>query len=322
LIRLVAAFATVGAVLFLVGGIVFLVPGLAGFIPVGSRAAATPLATPSPSASTSPSPIPSPTPSPSPVNRSAAFKTLGVDLNRIAAKAGVRASISLIELGGSSPAGLWSLGGDVQWPADSTYKLPLLMAEAAGIASGQMRGSDKLCYRPSDYETGWYDDYASGVCFTRDVLAQRVGEKSDNTAAHILVRYLGGSSALNAFARKFGARASQFYLPNTTTSADLARLLGAEARGSAGGSAAQKWLYPILSNTNYEAGIPNGTKIGPVVHKVGFNGKSINDAALVIHGPHGAYVLVVCSTGPGGAVGWETIARIASRVWQFETVRP
>ena len=81
-------------------------------------------------------------------------------------------------------------------------------------------------------------------------------------------------------------------------------------------------IYPILSNTNYEAGIPNGTKTGPVVHKVGFNGKSINDAALVIHGPHGAYVLVVCSTGPGGAVGWETIARIASRVWQFETVRP
>jgi hypothetical protein len=319
-IRIAAGLATVVALLALVAGILFVLPGLAGFIPVGSRAAASPVASPSPELS--PTPIPSPSPSPSPIERAAAFKVLGTDLSRIASRSGVRASVSLIELGGNAPTAIWSIGGDVVWPADSTYKLPLLMAEAAGIASGQLRASDKLCYRSSDFEVGWYDDYVPGECFTRALLAQRVGQKSDNTAAHILVRYLGGSQALNAFARSMGAKASKFFLTNTTTSSDLARLWASEATGLAGGSAAQKWLYPLITNTYWEAGIPAGTKGKPVVHKVGYNGQSINDAALVVNGPHGAYVLVVCSKGPGGSAGWNTIASLASRVWQFEATRP
>src|SRR5439155_16488960 len=119
-------------------------------------------------------------------------------------------------------------------------------------------------------EDGWYDDYSSGRCFTRQELARRVGQTSDNTAAHILVRYLGGSPALDAYVRAHGATASKFWIPNTTTAADLGRLWRDEAGGNAGGPAAQAWLYPLLTDTVFEDGIPAGLPGSEVVaHKVG-----------------------------------------------------
>ena len=301
-------------------------PATVSWLPLGNRTAATPVAavtpTPAPSPSESPLPSPTPSPSPSPPNRTTAFKKLTADLNKIAAAGGARASVSLVELAGVAPISLWSIKGDSVWQADSTYKLPLLMAEAQGISSGKYKTTDSLCYKSSDYEEGWYDDYAPGHCFTRNELATRVGHYSDNTAAHILIRYLGGSTALNAFAKAMGATGSKFFLPNTTTSADLARLWAAESRGLAGGSAAQKWLYPLLTKTYWESGIPAGTPRATVVHKVGFNGKSLNDAAFVVNGPKGGYILTICTYGPGYGAGWDVIASMAKRVYQFEAARP
>lgn len=195
------------------------------------------------------------------------------------------------------------------------------MAEAQGIATGRLHTYDKLCYRSSDFEPGHFEDYDPGECFRRDVLAQRVGHWSDNTAAHILVRYLGGGTALNAYARSMGAKESQFYYPNTTTSSDLARLWASEARGAAGGRAAQSWLYPLLTKTAFETGIPAGTPSAPVVHKIGDLGKNLHDAALVVNGRRGPYVLVICSDGLGVSAGWSLLARIAKRVWQYESAR-
>jgi hypothetical protein len=284
---------SIGVVLVLLAlFLVVVVPDTVPLIFAGSRAKPSPSPVAAVSPSPSPSALPSPTPSPSPPNRTAALRKLSADLTRIASAGGASASISLIELGGTAPLPLWSVKGTTSWQADSTYKLPLLMAEGQGIASGKFKVTDSLCYKSSDYEAGWYDDYAPGKCFMRGVLATRVGHFSDNTAAHILVRYLGGSTALNAFAMSMGATVSQ------------------------------KWLYPLLTNTYWESGIPAGTPRTPVVHKVGYNGKSINDAALVVRGPRGAYVLAICTYGPGNAAGWNIVSKMANRVWLFEAARP
>jgi hypothetical protein len=318
-----AALSGVAVLLLATLFIVVVLPDTIPLVLTGSRIAPSP--SPLPAVTPSPTDLPSPTPSPSPTplpDRTAAFKQLATDLNKIAAAGGARASVSLIELEGTAPTTLWSLNGNASWQANSTYKLPLLMANAQGIATGKYKGTDLLCYKTSDYEAGWYDDYAPGKCFTRNVLAARVGRYSDNTAAHILIRYLGGSTALNAFAKSMGATTSKFFLPNTTTSADLARLWGSEATGAAGGAAAQTWLYPLLTKTYWESGIPAGTPRGPVVHKVGYNGRSLHDAALVKNGPYGAYIIAICTYGPGNAAGWKVVSNLAKRVWQFEAARP
>jgi hypothetical protein len=58
-----------------------------------------------------------------------------------------------------------------------------------------------------------------------------------------------------------------------------------------------------------------------VVHKIGAVDNTINDAALIQNGPHGRYVLAICTQGQGGDAGWQLVADISRAVWQFETTR-
>jgi len=241
-------------------------------------------------------------------------------LQQLVADSGGAVSVTVVELGGSDPL-TWSLDGSAVFTAASTYKLVALMIEAQNIASGVTDPNGLVCYQDSDYEPGWFDDYAPGECFTRNELASRAGQQSDNTAGHMLVRDVGGVDALNAWAASLGTIDSAFSDPNTTTAADLAVLWTAEANGSLGGASAQAWLYPLLTGTTTEAGVPAGVSGSTVVHKTGAIDAVENDAALVTSGPDGPYVLVVMTDGLGGAAGWGLIASISASVWQTETSR-
>jgi beta-lactamase class A len=138
----------------------------------------------------------------------------------------------------------------------------------------------------------------------------------------MLVRDVGGADVLNAWAAAAGAKSSVFFSDNTTTASDLATLWAAEAKGSLGGAAAQSWLYPMLSATKTEAGVPAGVHgQSIVVHKTGTIDQVENDAALVTSGPNGPYVLVVMTDGLGGAAGWQLIASVSSSVWSYEAAR-
>jgi beta-lactamase class A len=195
------------------------------------------------------------------------------------------------------------------------------MLEAENIGAGNTDPNGAVCFEPGDYESGWFDDYEVGMCFTRTELAERAGIYSDNTAGHMLVRDVGGAAVLNAWAASIGANSSEFFDPNTTTAADLAALWEAEAQGDLGGAAAQAWLYPVLTGTRTESGVPAGTQGVTVVHKTGTIDLVENDAALVTSGPDGAYVLTVMTDDLGGAAGWQLIAGISATVWQLEASR-
>ena len=312
----------VAGVVCLVLGTASLLAGLALGIriqaPASARAVAetTPRATPSLVAAPAPTPTPlpaAPEPTPTPTPTPLSFAELQSEVQTLLQTDGVEGSVSLIELSGDRAT--WSLNGDEPFVAASTYKLPLLMEEAQDVAGGRASADDMLCYEPEDWEDGWFSDYTPGACFTRGELERRVGEYSDNTAAHILVRVDGGSDALNEYARAHGATESAFWDPNATTSSDLARLWQDEAAGHAGGAAAQRYLYPLLTNTEYEDGIPAGVPAGTtVVHKIGILDGEVNDAGLVVNGPRGPYVLSVCTEGGG----WTVVASVARAVARFE----
>jgi beta-lactamase class A len=248
------------------------------------------------------------------------FDRLQAGLAGYAAQTGARVGIVLQELSGPRRAS-FSLGGNQTFYAASAYKLPLLMAEAQQIAAGKASRGDVLCYDPSDQEDGWFTDYNPGSCFSRQELAERAGRYSDNTAAHILVRYLGGPDALNAYARSAGMTASALWIPNTTTPNDLAAAMVNEVLGRLGGPAAQQWLYPMLTDTASENGIPAGVAAAAsVVHKVGTMYGTENDTAYVSNGRI-SYVLSVAVSGPDEATGWSIIAQISRQVWQYEASR-
>jgi beta-lactamase class A len=247
--------------------------------------------------------------------------TLTAAIDELVASSGGSVGVTLVELTGTTPLA-WSFNGESVFTAASTYKLAALMMEAESIASGSTDPNGLVCYQESDYESGWFDDYTDGNCYTRNELALRAGLYSDNTAGHMLVRDVGGADALNAWAAAIGAKQSVFFTDNTTTSNDLATLWVAEAAGKLGGAPAQSWLYPLLTNTATEAGIPAGVASrSAVVHKTGTLDDVENDAALVAGGPKGAYVLTVMTAGLAGDSGWQLISSVSSTVWTFEASR-
>src|SRR6266851_876859 len=151
-----------------------------------------------------------------------------VDLQQLVAGSAATVGVTVVELGGTDQLA-WSVDGDAVFTAASTYKLVALMMEAQNIAAGTTDPSGLVCYIPADYEAGWFDDYSPGACFTRNELASGAAKESDNTAGHMLVREIGGASALNAWAAAAGATNSAFFEGNTTTATDLATLWVAEA---------------------------------------------------------------------------------------------
>jgi beta-lactamase class A len=256
------------------------------------------------------------TPNPHPT-----FDQLEREITDLIEQAGATGGVTLVELGGVQ-AQRWSTNGDTQFAAASTYKLPLLMEEAQLLAAGKERESQLICYQSEDWEDGWYKDYEAGACYTRGQLIRRVGLQSDNTAAHMLVRDEGWTDALNRYAGRHGAKTSAFYYPNLTTSNDLAGLWVDEASGNAGGTRAQARLYPLLTHTSYEDGIPAGVPAAAtVVHKIGSLDGEVNDAALVLGAPQGPYVLTICTQGPGAEEGWKLVADISRAIWEFESTR-
>jgi len=245
---------------------------------------------------------------------------LAITIQQLIAASGASAGVKVIELGGADPFA-WSVNAEEVFTAASTYKLAALMLEADNVAAGKVDPNGYVCFQDGDYEAGWFDDYLEGACFTRNELAVRAGTYSDNTAGHMLVRDVGGAAVLNAWAASGGATSSDFFDANTTTAADLASLWAAEAGGDLGGAAAQAWLYPVLTNTRTESGVPAGVGGATVVHKTGTIDLVDNDAALVTSSPGGSYVIVVMTDGLGGAEGWQLIAGISAAVWQFEASR-
>jgi beta-lactamase class A len=237
------------------------------------------------------------------------------ELQATIASTRARVGVTVVDLSYSRPRRT-ELNANATFVAASTYKFVALMANAERIAAGSFKPGDRLCFRPGEAEDGWFHDYRSGQCYSRQTLAARAGQYSDNTAGHMLVDSIGGGRALNSYAKSRGAVRSAFYYPNQTTAADLASLWTAEAQGQAGGQAAQQWLYPLLTQTAFERGVPAGVPSSArVVHKVGWIDSTVNDAALVT-GPNARYVVVITTDGLGGDPGWALVSRLSAVIWK------
>ena len=247
------------------------------------------------------------------------WQTLYASLSADAAASGGTVSVGLIELGGPTPLKM-EINADLPLDAASTFKLPVLVTEGNLLAAGSISLSDTLCYTDSDWSPGYFSDYYDGACFSRGDLLQRTGLYSDNTAANILIRDLGGPAQLNVLAQQQGATESAFWSPNITTAADLAAIWRSEVSA---GASAHGYVYPLLTNTMYEAGIPAGVPAGvTVVHKVGDDGTVVHDAALVQGSPNGDYILVVMTQLPAGdSAAWAEVAQISAAVWEYEFTR-
>lgn len=158
-------------------------------------------------------------------------------------------------------------------------------------------------------------------------LARRMIVRSSNLATSLLLERVD-TAAVNDALAACGATTSALRRPicdtaatdagvtNVVTAADLAAVLSALASDRAASPASCSEMLDVLSAQEYRDEIPAALPAGvPVASKGGWVEGVQHDAALISPADAPAYVLVVCTTGLGGADGRELIRDVSAAAW-------
>lgn len=228
------------------------------------------------------------------------------------------ASIAVVHLETGASA---TVNGDrIAVPA-SLYKLGVLVEAFRQIEAGLLRLDETLRLLPIDWAPGagiLQGRIGTQVTIT-DALRLMIGI-SDNTAAHAIVRRIG-VDRVNANNQRLGLSNTRYYIddrPDTTTAADMARLLSLLATGRLAGVEATGQMLDLLQQVQPAAWLPRG--VPPtiaVAHKSGQLDAVRNDAGIVF-GPTGRYVVVVLTDNrPNAMKGENAIVQVARSVHAY-----
>ena len=238
-----------------------------------------------------------------------------------AAQKGLTASAFLLVLDDGRFA---QLQPDLPLSAASSIKVQILLASLEDLDGGKLRWNEPM---PLTKEVvgggaGWMANKPLGTRFPFFEAATEMIRVSDNTATNLLIRRLGGKTALNTRFRSLGLTATVVnnWLPdldgtNTTSSRDLARSIALVDTGDKLTPRARDLFREIMATSRTNTLIPLGLLMGlgkdssdpdsellpqgiTVYNKTGDIGIAYSDAAL-IQLPNGQRaVLAVMVKGP------------------------
>lgn len=201
------------------------------------------------------------------------------DIAAIEARTGGRLGVAIID-NATLPTNEYR--GHERFPMCSTFKLLAVATVLARIDRGSERASRHIAYGPADllgYAPVTRAHVARG-CMTVDALCEATMTYSDNTAANLLLRTLGGPAAVTRFARTLGDRFTRLdrnepalntAVPgdprDTTTPLAMAHSLRAVALGGALSGASRTRLVTWLRGNRtgdgrLRAGIPPSWRVG------------------------------------------------------------
>lgn len=253
---------------------------------------------------------------PPPPNRS---PRLGAPFAALEASVGGRLGVVALDTG--TGRRLAHRSGE-RFPLCSTFKLLLAGAVLQRVDRGEARLDARISYTKADllkYAPITTARMAEGS-LTVGELCAAAAEVSDNTAANLLLRALGGPPAVTAFARSLGDPVTRLDrmepalnearpgdLRDTTTPAamvdDLQALLLGPALHPESRARLEGWLVACTTGTaRLRAGLPAGWTVGD---KTGSGARgTVNDVAI-LRPPHRAPILVAAyytgSTTPPAA---------------------
>lgn len=204
--------------------------------------------------------------------------------------------------------------GDVksEQRAASDIKVYIMAAAYQKIADGDFSLNDRYDLSSEDKVggTGVVQSMQNGDSLTYRDLIEYMITKSDNSAANIIVKKIGGISAVNDEISKLGLNDTKMERmlmdqdaleqgkDNMTTAYDLAMFMRKLYRHDVVSSKYDKEMLSVLSNTSNHSKIPANinTNVVDVYNKTGeYADYGVeNDAAILKHGKK-AFVLVVMS---------------------------
>ncbi len=245
------------------------------------------------------------------------------DLAALEARAGGRLGVALFDT--ASPR-RWVHRSDERFGLCSTFKLPLAGAVLQALDQGRLRADARLPLRPEDrvQHMPTTEAWLARGWATPTALAQAAQLSSDNLAANVLLRSVGGPEAFTAWLRAQGDAVTRVdrYEPamnrvaagderDTTSPAAFAGLVATLCTGAALKPARRALLVQWMRDTRtgqrrlraglpaaWRAGDKTGTGFGPGMPD------RINDVAVFWPPGRAPWVLACFYEGPAQSSDW------------------
>ncbi len=218
------------------------------------------------------------------------------------------------------------LNGTEPIAAASTVKVPILVAFLQAVDAGTVRLDEAVTLR-EDLLAGGSGDFQTqeiGSQFTALEAATAMIVNSDNTATNMVIELLGGLETLNQQFINWGLTATTLrnLLPdldgtNTTSSADLVRVMTLVDQGDLLSRRSRDRLLSIMQRTYNRSLIPDGLadESALTYNKTGDIGTLLGDVALVDTVNGNRYLLSVLVDRPfNDGRANELVRRVAGRV--------
>ena len=219
------------------------------------------------------------------------------------------------------------INGDMQYPAASIIKLPVLVRLFKSIESKQMTIYDEMVltdyYRASG--SGNLQYAQEGGKYSLDALAKTMIQDSDNSATNMIISKLGGMDDINIGLRDWGISKTYLrtWLPdlsgtNKTTAKDMAKILyNLDNPGFLNINSREyiiDYMSHVKNNKLLAAGLGEGATL---IHKTGDIGSMLGDAGIV-YAPNGKrYIVVILARRPYNAPqGKDFIVRASNLIYK------
>ncbi len=195
---------------------------------------------------------------------------------------------------------------DKLFPSASMVKVPIMASIVLASRQGKLKLEDTVVLKNKDkaYGSGVLKEYAQGSRFNIDDLIELMITQSDNTAANMLIDYMGFDN-LNSYFKKFGlnntnlARKMMDFksrdqgIENFTSARDLANLLEKIYRHKLASRQSSQICLDILKKQKIRDRIPRRLPSGTVVaNKTGLERNICHDAGIVFT-PQGDFLICV-----------------------------
>jgi beta-lactamase class A len=217
-----------------------------------------------------------------------------------------------------------NLGADRALPAASTIKLPILIALFQDIDAKKVQLTEKITIDKDSIvgEAGDLQEEKPGTQVSLEVVMTKMITVSDNTATNLLIRRLGGQTALNQRFRSWGLKttAINHQLPdlegtNVTTAKELAGLMVAINRGKIVSDSARTEILRLMSNTKRNTMLPQGLGTGAkIAHKTGDIGTLVADVGAIELPSGKIYIAAVLVKRPYNDPAGPALVRQMSKV--------
>ncbi len=229
---------------------------------------------------------------------------LAPKLERLASHMPGIVAISVADLSGDH---VIAINGDVNLPAASTIKVPVMVEVFRQIAQGRFTQSTTIALTDGDRDCGYGSlcDSHWGTRYSVSALLRLMIERSDNTAANMLIR-LVGRTHINHTMVDLGLRHTRlsdyirtagWNVRNTlrTTPNDMVVLLTKMAKDRLIDAWSSKQMIAILEADQINTLLPAPLPQIPIAHKTGSFSDTLNDVGIV-YSPGSPYVIAVMTT--------------------------